>query len=199
MKLRAAVFGLGALACASGGASNEPQSGVRDVGTVSGAGSHLGDSKAASGTRQTLTRDLGPAYTAPDVGWRSTVPAPLDGAYHAIMEGYGVIGVDILTNDSRAHVVGNKSVIATQLLGQPLSKFLDCGRDGATGQARADSYRVIFSIISSFAAVDSATTRVTTLVTAEAQDRGTSASPIHCSSTGILERALLRAAGYPSS
>jgi len=197
MKLSAAVLGLGALACATGGVTPEPEGAVRDAGTVGSVGGHI--EATSDVTRQTLIRNLGPIYTAPDVGWRSTVGAPIDAAYHAIMEGYGVLGVEILTNDARTHVVGNRGIIATQMLGQPMSKFVDCGRDGATGQPRADSYRVTLGIISSFVAVDSARTSVTTMVTAEAIDRGTSATPVHCSSTGILERALLRAAGYQSS
>jgi hypothetical protein len=198
MRYVVCVCAMSLIACASGGGGNEPQSGVKNLGTIGLAGR---DSRAdAHGVTSVLTQGLAPIYTAPDLGWQVTVPAPVDAAFHAVIEGYGGIGIELQTIDVQARVVGNKRIVApSALLGQPLSKFLNCGRDGVTGQPRADSYRVVFSIVSSLSGVDSASTRVTTLVTAEAADRGTTASTVTCSSTGVLERALLRAAGYPAS
>jgi hypothetical protein len=51
-------------------------------------------------------------------------------------------------------------------------------------------------MVSTLTKNDAGSTRVVTLVTGMASDIATSASDVYCSSTGVLETALLNAAGY---
>jgi hypothetical protein len=185
MRIAACVGVVGLLACATSGQA--PEGGLRDV--------------TESMTTDNNTR--GKQYiifTNADVGAQSVVRAPLDSAYAAISGAYKVLGLDVKTADPMAHTVGNKKIVAMRtLLGKRLSAYLDCGLDPALGVPRADEYRVTISMVSSLAAKDPTNTIVTTLVTAEANDLATSASSVYCSSTGTLERMLLRSAGYQPS
>jgi hypothetical protein len=197
--MRSMVIGacaLAALSCASGNAGNPPQSGPTDLGAVQG--NRAIPSRAGSG-QSMYTQGASNIYTSPDAAVVATIPASLDMAYAAIISGYSGIKIDVLTADSRSHVVGNSRVLATgSMLGKPLSKFFDCGKNGVTGVPRADDYHVTFSIVSTLSRVDSLTTRVSTLVTASAADPSTTGTEVHCVTTGALERTLLLTSGYPA-
>jgi hypothetical protein len=185
---------LGALACASSSGGDTAQAGAQNLGTIQGnravtVGANSGQSQNMVGATEIVT--------APDRSVVATVPASLDMAFAAIVSGYSGIKIQVLTADSRSYVLGNTLVRASgTMLGQPLSRFFDCGKSGLTGMPRANDYHVTFSILSSLSRVDSATTRVTTAISATAADPSTSGTDVHCASTGALERALLSASGY---
>jgi hypothetical protein len=128
---------------------------------------------------------------------QSYVPVSLDTAYTALKKAYLSLGLEITRQDPAAHVVGNPRVVVLhKMMGRNLSAYFNCGQDAVMGWARADHYQVIFSVVSTLSASDTARTRVVTLVTGSATDLSTSASTVNCSSTGVLETALLNAAGY---
>jgi len=192
MRLMVCLGAMGLLACASGSNGNEPQTAVRRVGEQPTGN---GVSMAGGGKREGYSASAAPIYTAPDRAVVTTVATPVDRAFTNFLSGYLEIGIPILMSDPKAHVAGNKNVVVTSTLkGQRLSKYFNCG-NGATGFPRADSYRITFSILTSLFPKDSATTEARTFVSGQGVDPGTGATA-YCSSTGALERALLRAAGY---
>jgi hypothetical protein len=135
--------------------------------------------------------------TTADLGLQTYLSVPVDTAFTALKKGYLSLGLEITKQDPAEHVVGNSRVVVLhKMMGRNLSAFLNCGPDAVMGWPRADHYQVIFSILSTLTARDSGHTRLVTLVTAEASDMATSASGIYCSSAGVLETALLNAAGY---
>ena len=140
------------------------------------------------------------AMTSSDLGMLTNVPVPIDSAYAALTKAYASLGLPITTKDPVAHTVGNgRVVVLHKMMGRNLSAYLSCGIDPVMGRQRADTYQVIFSMVSTLMKNDSGSTRIVTLVTGQATDLATSASSVYCSSTGVLEGALLQAAGYPSS
>jgi len=183
-----------ALGCASGGGS-APEGGVRDIGTVQipgGAGSKDSRGGASGAGAGTMT-----LYTSADVGMMTTVPAPVDAAYSALTKGYLSLGIDLATRDPGAHVIGNRHIVVMhEMFGHRLSAFFECGIDPVMGTQRADTYRLTYSVVSTLSSADAGQSRVTTLVTAQAADLATSASTVYCSSTGLMERTLLKASGF---
>ena len=180
---------LGLAACASGGAA--PEGGLRSNGTMPTLNQLGPQSPNGSGSGQAS------AYTTSDLGMQTYVSVPLDTAYLALKKAYLSLGVDITTQDASSHVVGNGRVSVRQkMLGRNLSAFFNCGLDAATGWPRADHYQVIFSVVSTLSNANAGRTRVVTLVTGQASDLATSASAVYCSSTGLMERTILKAAGY---
>jgi hypothetical protein len=151
----------------------------------------LSKQKAATG------RGIGYAssITDADVGMAVVVPTSLDAAYDALTKAYLSLGLKV-SRDPGAHAVGNDHVVVMRnMLGRKLSAFFNCGMDAVMGSPRADAYQVTFSVMSTLSPVDSARTRVVTLVTGQATDLATSASPVYCSSTGLMESTLLKTAG----
>jgi hypothetical protein len=179
------AMALGAMGCATGGGT--PEGGLRDVAEVSAGGANGRESSHI-------------VYTDADVGTQTIVPAPLDTAYAAIATAYQSLGLDIKTSDPSQHMLGNRHIVVMRTwLGSRLSTFFNCGNDPAIGSPRADSYQLIISVISTLSVKDAADTRVTTLVSAQANDLATSASAVYCPSTGKLERSIIRAAGFQPS
>jgi hypothetical protein len=176
---------LAAMGCASRG-GGAPEGGIRDVVETPRGNGRQGEPRIM--------------YGDADLGDQTIVPAPLDTAYAAITAAYRNLGLDIKTSDPSEHMLGNKHIVVMRTwLGSRLSTFFNCGNDPAIGSARADSYQLIISVISTLSVKDAADTRVTTLVSAQANDLATSASAVYCPSTGKLERSILRAAGFRPS
>jgi hypothetical protein len=87
-------------------------------------------------------------------------------------------------------VVGNSGFNPTggKVNGQRVSRYLNCGID-PMGVSRSDRYNVKMSLMTQVAAAgDNSVLR--TAVTGEATQRGVSAVPVVCTSTGELENAL---------
>jgi len=180
------AMALGAMGCATGGGT--PEGGLRDVAETT----PNGNSNSREGAHI--------IYGGADLGEQSIVPAPLDTAYAAITMAYQSLGLAIKTSDPSQHMLGNRHIVVMRTwLGSRLSTFFNCGNDPAIGSPRADSYQLIISVISTLSVKDAADTRVTTLVSAQANDLATSASAVYCPSTGKLERSIIRAAGFQPS
>ncbi len=182
MRFVMSALALVAVGCASGGAT--PEGGNRDVAEVSAGG--------ANGREGSHI-----VYSDADLGTEMSVPAPLDSAEAALRAAYQSLGVEIKTSDPAQHMFGNRHIVVMRTwIGSRLSTFFNCGNDPALGTPRADSYQLIISVVSTLSVKDAQDTRVTTLATAQANDLATSASPVYCPSTGKVERALLRTAGF---
>jgi hypothetical protein len=182
MRIAVWMTALVALGCASGG-SPAPEGGVRDV----------------AETPQGGNGREGPhiVYGNADVGDQQVVFVSIDSAYKALATAYKSLGFDLKVDDPNQHLLGNRHVVKMRMmLGSRLSTFFNCGNDPAIGSPRADSYQLVFSVISTLTAKDSETTRIVTLVTGQANDMSTSASSVYCPSSGKLERAIVRAAGF---
>ncbi len=124
-----------------------------------------------------------------------TMERPLDDAYAAVVTAYIKLGIDVGTRDAERHIVGNVHVVAIHSLhGTALSRYLRCGVDIASGPL-ADKDRLTISVVSTLTALGNGTTRVSTMVEGTAQPTsGDSNDPTHCSSTGMLEQTLVKAA-----
>jgi hypothetical protein len=178
-----AAAALAAWGCASGGGAAPPEGGLRDVVEV-GPGNNGRDGSHV-------------AYNSADLGEQAVLPAPIDSAYASLLMSYQSLGLQIKTSDPAQHVLGNRHIVVMRTwLGSRLSTFFNCGNDPALGTPRADSYQLIISVVSTLSAKDANSTTITTLATAQANDLATSASSVYCSSTGKLERSLLKAAGF---
>jgi len=189
------AVGLGALGLAAC-ASTAPEGGPRDSGPIpvqamySFPGTIKHPAAGQSGSRVYAT-------TSADLGMQTFLSVPLDSAYRALQKGYLALGLELTTKDEASHVVGNNRVVVRQkMLGRNLSAYFICGQDAVMGWPRADHQQVIFSAVSTLSKADDGHTRVVTLVTGEASDLATSASAVYCSSTGLLETTILKAAGY---
>jgi hypothetical protein len=179
-----AAVALAAWGCASGGGAAPPEGGLRDL--------------VETGNGGTGGRDASHiAYGSADMGEQAVLPAPIDSAYASLLMSYQSLGLQIKTSDPAQHVLGNRHIVVMRTwLGSRLSTFFNCGNDPALGTPRADSYQLIISVVSTLSAKDANSTTITTLTTAQANDLATSASSVYCSSTGKLERTLLKAAGF---
>lgn len=185
MRIAMWLIALAALGCASGG-SAPPEGGIRDV----------EESTAGGNGRE------GPhiVYGDADVGDQEVVPVSIDSAYNAITNAYRSLGLEIKVVDPGTHMVGNRHIVVMRtLMGSRLSTYFNCGNDPAIGTPRADSYQLIFSVVSTLSSTGPNSTRVVTLVKGQANDLATSASSVYCPSSGKLERTILRAAGFQAS
>jgi hypothetical protein len=182
---------LWALGCAgSGSGLNEGPRPVGSTGTVTSAYS---SGNSGGGVSH-------PLYSSSDLGIEITLPVPVDSAYTAMERGYFNLGIDLKTRDDASHTIGNKKLIVMrQMLGHRASDLFDCGLDPTIGVQRADRYRLTVSVISTLSAAGPGRTVVTTKAYAEAEDLATSATPVYCSSTGLMERTLVQAAGLQPS
>jgi hypothetical protein len=187
MRFAVCLGALGLAACAS----SAPEGGLRNNGPIPVSN---GATKQRTSTGKGLS--VANSYTSADLGMSTVVPAPLDTAYTALTKAYLSLGLQV-SRDPGAHVVGNDHVVVMRnMLGRKLSAFFNCGMDAVIGSPRADTYQVTFSVMSTLSAADAGHTRVITLVTGQAADLATSASAVYCSSTGLMENTLVRAAGF---
>jgi hypothetical protein len=122
-----------------------------------------------------------------------SVVQPVDEAFAALLLAYQKLGIVTATNDPVGHHIGNTSLtVLHRWNNEDVSRFFECGRDGATGTLRADRYRITFSVMSSLAAKGARETRIETVVTARGTDPGAGGS-VYCSTTGHLEALLIGA------
>jgi len=77
-----------------------------------------------------------------------------------------------------------------RVAGKHASLYLDCGR-GPGGAPRVDTYQLTLRLTAQVVRVASDVTLVRTGLVGYARDRGTTADPISCSSTGAFEKRAL--------
>jgi hypothetical protein len=114
---------------------------------------------------------------------------PRDEAWAGLPSVFRTLGVGTPTLDPRSRVIGNEEWRPTLIDGRRLSAFLQCGA-GVTGP-NADSYEVTLQLLVQVEATDVDATLVRTVLDAYARPRYGSATPIHCSSQGTLERRIV--------
>lgn len=109
---------------------------------------------------------------------------------------YASLSIPITTIDTTAHILG---AVRASLIGhlgkRPLSYAIECGPT-PYGTPRANSYNVMLTAVTQLTPAGTGT-RVTTAVSAVAQDASLSSSPVQCTSTGALEREIVTALVRP--
>lgn len=119
------------------------------------------------------------------------IPASLDSVFAVIPAIYRELGVEIKVWDPTTGEIGNKNFTKTYRLGKAaLHEYVGCGST-MTGPA-ADVYRVQMSLVSHVKPKGSGST-VQTVLTARADDAGSSKGWISCLSTGVLEDRISKA------
>jgi hypothetical protein len=120
------------------------------------------------------------------------IAAPPASVWLAVKKVYTDMEIPVTLEDAPHRQIGNKNFYKTrQLAGQPMTQFVDCGND-MTG-AKASSYRIYISSVTSVAPNTKGGSNVQTLFVTTGQDMGgTSSDRITCSSTGRFEALFLR-------
>jgi hypothetical protein len=122
----------------------------------------------------------------------SLVAAP-DAAFKAVVAAYGELGLGTPMLDMSARRVGDpRMTVSRSLKGAPLSRFLSCG-EGLMGP-RANTDRIMLSIVSQVHPRGTDGSRVETKITAVAVDTSGRGGQAQCSTTGELEELLHQAA-----
>lgn len=98
---------------------------------------------------------------------------------------YEDLGIDVKLFDPRTGEVGNRNFSKSyRLAGVPLSKYVGCGSNAA-GSA-ADNYRIKMNIVSRITSAGEGS-RMETLLSATADDVGSSKGQLACETLGALE------------
>jgi hypothetical protein len=116
----------------------------------------------------------------------STIEATPDLVFAALAEAYKDLGIEVKFLNSPTKQIGNKRFSKMyDIVGVKLSKYVGCGST-ETGPA-ADNYRVTMSIVSQV--IPSGTgSRVSTQLSAFAEDLGSSKGVLSCLTLGGLEQ-----------
>lgn len=160
------------LGCASSGhvpAGAAPQETIR----ISGAGLPMS------------TMDTHPS----DATATAVVGFALDRVWGALRAAYDSVAVPVATFDATTHTIGNSALRVRRRLGDvALSKYLNCGNtQGGNG---ADTYEVVFSILTRAVPAESGKTRITSLIDAQGRPITLSGEYTRCTTTGVLEKRL---------
>jgi hypothetical protein len=118
--------------------------------------------------------------------------ATADEVWNAVARAYADLEIPVETMDPATRRLGNTSFVRSrQLVGRPLSSFVQCGYD-ATGAPVADSHRIQMSLLSEVVGRGSET-ELTVHLRATALPGPASTGRIHCRSSGQLEQRLANA------
>ena len=116
----------------------------------------------------------------------STIEATPDVVFSAVAAAYQDLGIEVRFLNSTARQIGNKRFSKMyDLAGVHLSKYVGCGST-ETGPV-ADTYRVTMSIVSQVTPSGTGS-RVSTQLTAYAEDLGSSKGTLSCLTLGALEQ-----------
>ena len=159
------------LGCASSGAvppGSAPQETIRISG---GAG------------LPTSTVDTHPS----DATSTSVVGFAPDRVWGALRIVYDSIAVPVSTLDATTRTIGNSALRVRRRLGDvALSKYINCGNtQGGNG---ADTYEVVFSVVTRALPAESGMTRLTTLIDAQGRPITIGGEYTRCTTTGALEK-----------
>lgn len=122
-----------------------------------------------------------------DASATDSLAVPAVRAFAAVRAAYEAIGIPVAVADAAGGQVGNPKFVVRQTLGRTaLSRYLRCG-ETMTG-SRADSDRIVMSIVTTVAPLPSGSSSIRTTLSARAIDMsGSSGDPQTCTSTGLLE------------
>ena len=136
--------------------------------------------------RVLATMDVGTVRSHDANAADSTIEASPDVVFSALAAAYQELGIDVKFLNSTTREVGNKRFPKMyDLGGVRLSKYVGCGST-ETGPV-ADSYRVTMSIVSQVTPSGTGS-RVSTQLTAYAEDLGSSKGTLSCLTLGALEQ-----------
>lgn len=140
---------------------------------------------AGTGDERNLEADV--HYRDPAAERR--IPLPAVAVFDALPVAYTKIGIaDIAVVDTAGGVatVGVRALpVHATIGGTRLSRYLDCG--SSAGPSHADTYEVRLTA-TSYVTPNGDGSVIHTLVVGDARDPAANAPPVHCSSTGLLER-----------
>jgi len=136
--------------------------------------------------RVLATTDVGTVRSHDANAADSTIDATPDLVFSAVAAAYQDLGIEVKFLNSATRQIGNKRFPKMyDLGGVRLSKYVGCGST-ETGPA-ADNYRVTMSIISQVTPSGTGS-RVSTQLTAYAEDLGSSKGTLSCLTLGGLEQ-----------
>lgn len=136
--------------------------------------------------RVLATTDVGTVRSHDANAADSTIQATPDVVFSAVAAAYQDLGIEVKFVNSATREIGNKRFSKmNDLGGVRLSKYVGCG-SSETGPV-ADIYRVTMSIVSQVTPSGTGS-RVSTQLTAYAQDLGSSKGAISCLTLGGLEQ-----------
>ena len=111
------------------------------------------------------------------------------GAWAQVPAAYADLGIPLTFSQSENMMAGNQGLnLRRQLAGVGLRNYLLCGDNGSG--PNADSYLISMNIATQIQKADDGTSKVATVMDATATSMTNGTNPIHCSSTGELEKRL---------
>lgn len=122
-------------------------------------------------------------------GLNARIHAPLESVMDTLSGIFHDLGVPITTRTTVTGEIGNRSyrVPGHQLNSVQLSQILDCGMTPMAGR-RTDVDAITIDVIATIKATPDGGSTVNTYVTGSARPYASSTDPVHCSSSGWLER-----------
>lgn len=175
------VLALAASAAACGSRTGAPSPtagpGVQSV-TLTRAGVASGEMEIRS---ETSVSETNVAQAEPAAIW------PLMSRVFAALE------IETTTVDPTSMIIGNRGYRARPIEDQPLSRYIECGRDFAGPYA--DQYQVTLTVMVQLRPNPEGGTIVSTVVDGNARARSVSGGPIHCTSKRVLERRIMEMIG----
>lgn len=122
------------------------------------------------------------------------VPLSVDDVWDAVVAVYGALGFPIEVQDPDRHAIATERFQAPRrILDRRLGSYMDCGQS-LTG-ARVDVWRVTARLMTELQPASDGTT-IRSRLTASARPRdGSSTSPVPCTTSGELEREIVRRVG----
>ena len=172
--IRHTGFCILALAAAACGGARAPDNVVRSSPATVRVGTLTGSEVTLASTQTVESTPL-------------VVGVPLERAWAELPAVYMALDVEPRTVVTAERLVGNTGArVRRSLGGVRMAEYLDCGI--RQGEHNADSYLVNLSLHTRLVALDSVRTVVHTVATADATPVGLSTDPVHCVSTGRLER-----------
>jgi hypothetical protein len=139
-----------------------------------------------------LSAAMGERVISSDQSIYSSVAAPPDQVYQALIVAYSELGVPATVVNPKDGLVATLNRRAFNRLGnERLSRYVSCG-DSMTGP-RADQDRVVLSVVS-WAKPEGSGTRIESRVVGNATDSGGTSMRMPCTTTGELESRIHKAA-----
>jgi hypothetical protein len=109
------------------------------------------------------------------------------GAFAQVPAAYADLGIPLTFSQAENMMAGNQGLnVRRQIGGVGMRNYLLCGDNGSG--PNADTYLISMNIATQVQKVDDGTSKVATVVDATATSMTTGTNPIHCSSTGELEK-----------
>ena len=108
--------------------------------------------------------------------------------WNALLNAHEALGIPLTRADAKAgSLIYTGANLIQTIAGKRASRYIDCG-NGAAGQPRAESYRLNIVIGDQIDSIGVKQTRLRTMVQATARSSATTGDPVHCNTTGELEK-----------